>query len=118
MNESKHTIDETTLRFAIRKAIATTAYLHPLHADTPGVDALIAAILEEILRGPYEHSRLIAAAPELLAALRDAQRLCKEALPRFNWGGSALDNNAIRLLNEVPARIDAAIAKAEGREGE
>lgn len=55
---------------------------------------------------------LIAAAPDLLEALRAAQRLCAEALPKFDWGRSSLDGNAIGLLNEVPGVIAAAIAKA------
>ena len=50
---------------------------------------------------------------DLLAALRLAQRLFDEALPKFNWGASALDANAIRLLNEVPIAVRKAIMKAE-----
>ena len=38
--------------------------------------------------------------------LKRCQRLFKEALPKFNWGASALDANAIRLLNEVPGEVD------------
>ena len=45
------------------------------------------------------------------AALLLAQRMCREALPKFNWGASFLDANAIQLLNEAPAAIDAAIAR-------
>ncbi len=44
-----------------------------------------------------------------------AAKMENEALPKFNWGASALDANAIRLLNEVPAKVRTAIAKAEGR---
>ena len=50
---------------------------------------------------------------ELLAALKLAEKLCKEALPKFNWGASALDANAISILNNVPAAISAAIKNAE-----
>jgi hypothetical protein len=57
---------------------------------------------------------LIAAAPELLKALKSVRRMIDEALPKFNWGASALDANAIRLLNEVPAEVTRAIIKAEG----
>jgi hypothetical protein len=57
---------------------------------------------------------LIAAAPDLLAALLAARRLFAEALPRFDWGRSALDANAIQLLNEVPIMVEAAIANAKG----
>jgi len=50
---------------------------------------------------------------ELLAALKLAEKLCKEALPKFNWSASALDANAISLLNNVPIAISAAIKNAE-----
>lgn len=59
--------------------------------------------------------RIIAAAgvaDELVEALGCALQLCQEALPKFNWGASALDANAIQLLNEVPGKIAAALAKA------
>lgn len=46
---------------------------------------------------------------EIVRALERADRLCKEALPKFNWGASALDANAIALLNEVPIEIRAAL---------
>jgi len=50
---------------------------------------------------------------EQLAALEAADRLCKKALPEFDWGRSALSADSIRLLNEVPGQIRAAIAKAK-----
>lgn len=46
---------------------------------------------------------------ELRAAAERAMRLFDEALPKFNWGASFLDANAIRLLNEVPAEVAAAL---------
>lgn len=49
----------------------------------------------------------------LRVTLERAQRLCKEALPKFNWGASFLDGNAIQLLNEVPAEIAAALNPGE-----
>jgi hypothetical protein len=55
----------------------------------------------------------LAAAPDMIAALARAERLFKEALPKFNWGKSALDANAIELLNEVPGEVSRAIAKAD-----
>jgi hypothetical protein len=48
---------------------------------------------------------------KLEKALKAAQRLIKEALPKFNWGASCLDANAITLLNEVPLGIEAALAE-------
>lgn len=49
----------------------------------------------------------------MLEALRAAKNLFDEALPKFNWGASALDANAIRLLNEAPMAVNAAIAQCE-----
>lgn len=46
---------------------------------------------------------------EATEALRRCQRLFDEALPKFDWGKSALDANAIALLNEVPAEVRAAL---------
>ncbi len=46
---------------------------------------------------------------EAQATLARAARLFEEALPKFNWGASALDANAIQLLNEVPGEVRAAL---------
>lgn len=51
----------------------------------------------------------IIAVAELIAALRRAERLFNEALPKFNWSASTLDANAIQLLNEVPGEVHAAL---------
>jgi len=48
------------------------------------------------------------------AALVKARQLCELALPKFNYGASALDAQAIRLLNETPALIVRALAKRAG----
>lgn len=48
-----------------------------------------------------------------IEALKRCQRLFKEALPKFNWGASFLDSNAIQLLNEVPGEVENAIKEAE-----
>jgi hypothetical protein len=42
-------------------------------------------------------------------ALELAHRLCTEALPKFNWAASALDANAIDLLNRAPMAVHAAL---------
>ena len=60
-------------------------------------------------------AHFIAAAPDMLEALKLCKRLIDEALPKFNWAKSALDANAIQLLNEVPKTVNNAIQKAEGR---
>jgi hypothetical protein len=59
-----------------------------------------------------EVAHALAAAPELIAAAARAERLFNEALPKFNWGKSALDANAIALLNEVPGEVHRALNKA------
>lgn len=46
---------------------------------------------------------------KLEAALQLALRTFDEVLPKFNWGASALDANAIQLLNEAPLSIRAAL---------
>lgn len=58
------------------------------------------------------NARIIAAAPVMLDALDAAAELIEYALPKFDWGKSALDGKAIQLLNEVPMIIRAAIAEA------
>lgn len=41
--------------------------------------------------------------------LEAAQKLIDEALPKFDWSKSALDGNAIMLLNETPKKVRAAL---------
>lgn len=48
-----------------------------------------------------------------MSTLLLARRLFDEALPKFNWGASFLDANAIELLNRAPGAILAALEKAE-----
>lgn len=45
----------------------------------------------------------------VLSALQNSERLFKEALPKFNWGASFLDANAIQLLNIVPGQVGGAM---------
>ena len=52
---------------------------------------------------------------EMLNALKAAERLFKEAHPKFNWGASFLDANAITLLNNVPIQVRNAIERAEAQ---
>lgn len=88
-----------------------------VRGDPEGVQMIALALdpdpphIVEILA---KHARIEEAAPDMLAALKLAQRLVAEALPKFDWGKSALDANAIQLLNEVPIAINKALIKAEG----
>ncbi len=50
-----------------------------------------------------------------VSALRLAKRLIDEALPQFNWGASPLSAEAVRLLNDVPAAVNAALAAIDAR---
>jgi hypothetical protein len=45
----------------------------------------------------------------LYETLLRAKRLCDVVLPQFNWARSALSAESIKLLNEVPGEIDAAL---------
>jgi hypothetical protein len=51
----------------------------------------IAAIIDEEM-----HST------EIMDTLWLCKKLVDEALPKFNWGASALDAEAIQILNEAP----------------
>lgn len=48
----------------------------------------------------------------MVDALHAAKRLFEEGLPKFNWGDSVLDGNAIALLNEVPKMVALALVAA------
>ncbi len=54
-----------------------------------------------------QHNRLelILASPELLRAIYWADRLVTETLPKFNYAQSALDANAIMVLNRASIEI-------------
>lgn len=57
-----------------------------------------------------EIARLNIAQEVMVHALQLTERLINEALPKFDWGKSALDANAIALLNEVPIDVRKALA--------
>lgn len=58
--------------------------------------------------------RLIAAAPDLLAALARMAALIELLHQCVPWGKTFLTANAIRELNEAPGQAAAAIAKTKG----
>lgn len=60
--------------------------------------------------------RAVNAHQTLVEACKAADKMIREALPKFDWSASALDANAIRMLNETPGIIAAALALAEGGE--
>ena len=49
----------------------------------------------------------------LVEALRSANGMCENALPKFNWGASFLDSDAFQSLNETPGKIARALARSE-----
>ena len=96
-----------------------TEVRHKNNSDEPDsyiADWNAAAPYPAMLR--KEIDTLRAQLAEAQDALQAAQRLFKEALPKFNWEASFLDANAIQLLNEVPAKVNAAIRAAKvGKNG-
>lgn len=100
---------------------------------TPRIDALISEWLREGVYGRHYADQLktviaddqkeiafllrneVVEKPsrqELIDALRAAAKLIDIALPKFNWGASWLDADAIRLLNEVPIKIRNVLTEA------
>lgn len=61
----------------------------------------------------YAVSEVLERADAAKRALEDADRLFREALPKFNWGASSLDGGAIELLNGVPQTVRHAISLLE-----
>jgi hypothetical protein len=57
--------------------------------------------------------RAVNAHDALIEPLKRSQELFEKALPRFDWGNSPLTAEAIKLLNEVPIQVSAALALAE-----
>lgn len=72
------------------------------------VSLLVLRVLVQTKKAPAPTSKAV-------RALNRAHRLFNEALPKFNWGASALDANAITLLNEVPGEVRHAILSAGGK---
>ena len=113
----EHADDKTeqTVTDALRRAFSLgKTYWQQAHSDFISqhvkADATRAKFQELCERTEDTIDTLRAQLAEAQDALQAAQRLFKEALPKFNWGASFLDANAIQLLNEVPAKVDAAIA--------
>lgn len=93
-------VKELTISFAE----ATVQYEN--NGETPGDWVTLRAIRAQLHAAIDEMQAEI---DRLKAALSLAGRMCNEALPKFNWGASALDANAIDLLNRAPMAIDAAM---------
>jgi len=70
-------------------------------------------------RAEGEHNkaiaRLIAAAPDLLAALQRMDRMHELMMKKVNHKASFYDAETLREMNEAPLQVRRAIAKAEGR---
>lgn len=87
-----------------------------LHLASSAADASAKNRLLKMPRTAANESflRAVAAGPELLEAAQFMQRVVDEALPKFDWGKSALDGNAIDLLNRGPLILGRALAKTKG----
>lgn len=59
----------------------------------------------------YNALKQALAAPddEVVEALQAANECFDKALPKFNWGASFLDAEAIRLLNNAPVKVKMAL---------
>ncbi len=68
-------------------------------------------LAQDLLDKTDEIAELVEFAEAAVPALLQVQRLIKEAHPQFNWGASALDANAIGLLNETPGMVDVALRR-------
>lgn len=90
----------------IESGIEDGAYDAADNPDLPAKKEAMAEALIELNEGPKTYDSLLAVAG---GALVRARTLFDEALPKFDWGKSALDANAIRLLNEVPREVKTAI---------
>ena len=86
--------------------VVDTLKPHPVYASQGLFDAICETFREE---KAHAVARALNAATTNQATLARAARLFEEALPKFNWGASALDANAIQLLNEVPGEVRAAL---------
>lgn len=86
--------------------VVDTLKPHPVYASQGLFDAICETFSEE---EAHAVARALNAAITNQATLARAARLFEEALPKFNWGASALDANAIQLLNEVPGEVRAAL---------
>lgn len=65
------------------------------------------SIRNEIIRRVNAHDVLV-------EALIQSQKLFEKALPKFNWGASFLNAEAIKLLNDVPIEVAKALALVQG----
>lgn len=86
--------------------VVDTLKPHPVYASQGLFDAICETFSEE---EAHAVARALNAATTSQATLARAARLFEETLPKFNWGASALDANAIQLLNEVPGEVRAAL---------
>lgn len=86
--------------------VVDTLKPHPVYASQGLFDAICETFSEE---KAHAVARALNAATTNQATLARAARLFEEAPPKFNWGASALDANAIQLLNEVPGEVRAAL---------
>jgi hypothetical protein len=97
LDDLKRGLDSARREYYQSHGVRILGDRHHTEPEWHGGDAAMAALDLELLR----------------VTLLRAQQLCRLALPKFNWGASALDARAIALLNEVPGEIDRTLKTLE-----
>jgi hypothetical protein len=97
LDDLKRGLDSARREYYHSHGVRILGDRHHTEPEWHGGDAAMAALDLELLR----------------VTLLRAQQLCRFALPKFNWGASALDARAIALLNEVPGEIDRTLKTLE-----
>lgn len=77
------------------------------------MDRIEEAIARDSCVMPDDVAALLEEHDRMLDTLKQVERMNREALPKFNWGASFLDANAIRLLNEVPLMVSKTLSELE-----
>lgn len=72
-----------------------------------------AGTIRENWRLTQENRALRVLLGQTVTTLQLSKAMCEKALPKFNWGASALDAEAIDILNRAPTAITEALQRLE-----
>jgi hypothetical protein len=93
-----------------KRATARQRNIHIAHYDAHcEMQGVVCPTLEA-----YLHGMVVAREEEiqdLVHALLGMVEMCDVALPKFDWGGSFLDAQAIKLLNDRPIEANRVLLK-------